>query len=95
MKLPKSHPFVQLILKAENLEQVAGTITDEVLELRQKAQKEYPELFKTYLEVKNSRQVKEKNLELSKKDEEKRKRKIKNWSVMKSLFTKPGSGRGD
>lgn len=94
MKINKNHPFVQAMLKAEKLEQIAGQVTDEVLELRHWAKAKYPELFKRYLIAKSQEQNKEMINIVMAKEEEKTTKKIRNRAILKNQFTKACFGKG-
>lgn len=94
MRLPKSHPFISALQKAEALERGFGTITDEVLEIRRWAKEKYPELFDAYIQAKASRQKPE-WLKKKEKREERKSEKVKRskriaWFLKNSL----GAGRG-
>ena len=93
-KLNPTHPFVKAMQKAEKLEQAAGTVTDEVLEIRKWAKENYPELLKEYIAVKEKKQEKEKQRPMEEKAEVKRLRKIRNYSILKGGYTKKGFGKG-
>lgn len=54
-KLSKNHPFIITARILERLERKRG-VEEEVVELREKLQKKYPEYFREYMMAKNNKQ---------------------------------------
>ncbi len=93
-RLPRSHPFVQLMLQAEVEEKRAGGMTDKVLDIRERAKRKFPRLYEVYFRAKRQKQHREAMLPIQERDEKKRERRIRNYSILKGRREIPGFGTG-